>query len=226
MQVAYSHASQDLHNFVREVGARVVIGEIKRFGDKYFNLATYIDKNRVENYVKSHVHWTENFVPGKKLKVIDAPFGKVGMSICFDAAFPEMMRVLALQGAVIIVNIAAVPISFPVRYVWRRLRAAALNNQVFVIYCNRPGQHFSGHSAAFDPRGEVLAHGGSDEESTDVELDLTEIEKWRAEERIYPHMRPLLYRRISQIPKSRAEGTHIEGLDPEDVLKALQNSET
>ncbi|NIT00542.1 MAG: hypothetical protein GTO09_00195, partial [Candidatus Latescibacteria bacterium] len=63
-----------------------------------------MDSEKKESYVKTHVHWTENFVPGKRLKVFSTPVGKIGISICFDAAFPEVWRVLALRGARILVN--------------------------------------------------------------------------------------------------------------------------
>lgn len=218
----YSHASKDLdlYTFVRDVGARVIIGDLKRRGDKYYNLATYIDGNCIDAYVKTHVHWSENFVPGRELKVFEAPAGKIGITICFDAAFPEVMRVLALKGAEVIVNLAAVPASFPVKYMWRRLEAAALNNQVFVIYCNRPGEVFSGHSAVFDPRGEVVAHAGAEEEILQAEIDLGEVAKWRAEEEIYSHMRPVLYRQIARMAKRRPERKYAE------AVEALRRMET
>jgi predicted amidohydrolase len=196
----YRHASRefDLHNFVRKVGARVILGDLKQQGNRYYNLATYIDGDQTKGYVKTHVHWTENFVAGRNLNVFDSPFGKMGLTICFDAAFPEVMRVMALNGAVLLVNIAAVPASFPVRFMWRRLQASALNNQVFVIYCNRPGDAFSGHSAVFDPRGDVVTHSGSEEGVFVADLDLAEVDAWRAEEPIYMNRRPLLYRLIAR----------------------------
>lgn len=196
----YRHAAReyDLHNFAREAGARVIIGDLKQQGNRYFNVATYLDGGRIQGYVKTHVHWTENFTPGGRLNVFESPFGKIGLTICFDAAFPEVMRVMALDGAVLLVNIAAVPASFPVRFMWRRLQAAALNNQAFVVYCNRPGTAFSGHSAIFDPRGDIVAQSGGEEGVFLADLDMSEVDAWRAEEPIYANRRPLLYRSLGR----------------------------
>ena len=196
MKVMYSAISKDLYRFVRSLNTRVIIGEVKRWGQRYYNVATYIDKDVTQSYTKTHVHWTENFVPGKALKVFDSPFGKIGITICFDAAFSEVWRVLSLKGAEIVVNISAVPGEFPVDYMWRRFVGAAIYNQVFVVYANRPGRFFSGHSAVFSPRGDILVSSGSKETIIEASIDLNEVHKWRNEEQIYPNRRPLLYREI------------------------------
>jgi len=196
MEVIYRGISRDLYQFVRTLNARVIIGEVKRWGERYFNVATYIDKDLIQSYTKTHIHWTENFISGRELKVFDSPFGKIGITICFDAAFSEVWRVLSLKGADIIVNISAVPETFPVVYMWRRFMGAAIYNQIFVIYANRPGPYFSGHSAVFSPQGDILVSSGSTETIIEAGIDLNEIQKWRREEEIYSNRRPLLYREI------------------------------
>jgi len=196
MKAVYGGVSADLYRFVREVGARVVIGEMKRKGDLLYNVATYTDGRVTQHYVKTHVHWTEHFTPGRSLRVFDTPFGPLGVNICFDAAFPEVWRGISLLGPEVIVNLSAVPGSFPTRYVHRRMVGAALDNQVFVIYANRPGPFFSGASAVFDPRGETVAACGPSEEVLAVKLDLEEVRAWREEEQVYAYRRPRLYRQI------------------------------
>ena len=195
---AHSSISKDLYNFVKETKARVIIGELNRQGERYYNVATYIDKNGVQDYSKTHVHWTENFLPGREIKVFDTPLGKIGITICFDAAFPEVWRVLALRGAEIIVNIAAVPKTFPIEYMWRRMIGGAIFNQVFVIYVNRPSQFFSGHSAVFNPMGEKLMSLDEKEAVKEVDIDLSVVNKWRKIEPLYSYRRSLLYREITQ----------------------------
>lgn len=192
----YRKTSLDLYQFVKEAGARVIIGEMARRGDGYFNLATYVDGKRTESYAKTHVHWTERFVPGRELKTFETPMGRVGVTICFDGAFPEVWRVLALRGARTIVNISAVPNDFPVDYMRRRLAGAALDNQVFVIYANRPGEFFSGHSAVFSPTGEILASAGAEEAVFEAEMDMKDLHRWRKQEMHYPFRRPALYKEI------------------------------
>ena len=103
---------------------------------------------------------------------------------------------LLLKGADLIVNISAVPGEFPVDYMWRRFVGAAIYNQVFVVYANRAGRFFSGHSAVFSPQGDILVSSGSKETIIEANIDLNEVHRWRNEEQIYPNRRPLLYREI------------------------------
>lgn len=196
MKVVYRSLSENLYEHIKRVRARVIIGEVKRWGERYYNMATYIDEHSIQNYIKTHVHWTENFIPGRKLKLFETPWGKVGINICFDGAFSEVWKVLALKGARVVVNISAVPADFPVDYMWRRMAGAAINNQIFVIYANRPGPQFSGHSAVFNPMGERIAATGDSEIIFETEIDVGEVTKWRKKEDLYNNRRPSLYREI------------------------------
>lgn len=190
--------SEDLYQFVRARDAAVVIGELKGGPSSYHNVATYIDREHIVHYAKTHVHWTENFVPGRDFEVFDSSVGMLGMLICYDGAFSEPWRVLALRGARVVVNISATPRSFPDRYVRRRLQGAAISNQLFVVYANRPGSYFSGRSSVIDPRGEVLVEAREEECVLICEIDLDEVERWRNEERVFIDRRPLLYRDIGR----------------------------
>jgi predicted amidohydrolase len=208
MKTVYKSISQDLYQLVRDLDARVIIGESKRWGERYYNVATYVDRNTIQSYAKTHVHWTERFVPGRELRVFETAFAKIGITICFDAAFSEVWRVLALKGADVVVNISAVPRDFPVGYISRRLAGAAVFNQVYVIYANRAGPVFSGHSGIFDPKGEKIVKAGRREAIIEAEIDLEEVAGWRAEEKVFPYRRPLLYREI--VNRHRAESVVAE----------------
>lgn len=185
-----------LHGFAREHGVDVIFGEIDEINGRLYNLAVYVGKD-IQTYAKTHVHWTEEFTPGTELKVFDTKIGPTGILICFDAAFPEAARVLALRGAKTIVVIAAIPFSFDIRYEMIRLQAMAHNNQVFVVFANRCGPGFSGGSVVIDPRGEIISRLGPAEDMLHVNIDLDELDAWRSEERIYSHRRPDLYGDIS-----------------------------
>lgn len=192
-----SDASRQIFDHVKKCGARVVLGELKRQGDNYHNLASYVDQRGARSYAKTHVHWTEGFLPGGRLKVFSTPLGRLGLNICYDAGFSEVWRVLALNGARLVVNISAVPAHFPVPYMRRRMQGAAVFNQYFVVYVNRPGPVFAGGSAVYGPHGEELLALGGGEEVVSVEIDLDMVESWREEEIIFPNRRPLLYRRVA-----------------------------
>ncbi|MDY6836347.1 MAG: carbon-nitrogen hydrolase family protein [Thermodesulfobacteriota bacterium] len=224
MKTVYKSISQDLYQVVKDNGARVIIGESRRRGERYYNVATYVDGDTVDRYTKTHVHWTENFMPGRKLKVFDSPWGKIGITICFDAAFSEVWRVLALKGADVIVNISAVPKTFSKDYMWRRFSGAAIFNQTHIIYANRPGPFFSGYSAIFDPKGNTICKGGRKETIIETEIDLKEVDRWREEEKLYPYRRPLLYREI--VNRHRAESIVTESQIKECQLAAVRKGET
>jgi predicted amidohydrolase len=82
----------------------VCAGLSEREGDRIYNSAVLIDRNGhlVGKYRKTHLPIQEveaGFTPGRELPVFDTEFGKIGMLICHDTAFPEPARVLALKGA-------------------------------------------------------------------------------------------------------------------------------
>ncbi|HSG05001.1 MAG TPA: carbon-nitrogen hydrolase family protein [Nitrospiria bacterium] len=192
-----SRMKEELHSFAQECDTRVVFGEFDSVGDQLYNLAVYVSRNQVSRYAKTHVHWTESFDAGQEIRVFDTKLDRIGILICFDSAFPEAARVLALQGARIIIVIAAVPREFDIKYMDRRMSAIALDNQVFCVFANRAGRGFSGQSAVYNPQGDRIARAGRKEEILSVEIDLDEVDSWRNQEAIYPNRRPDLYGGIS-----------------------------
>src|SRR5205814_9959726 len=86
-------------------GCHVVVGVDERDGDCRHNSAVLIGPERtIATYRKLHLYYDEQswFEAGADLPVVDLPFGRVGMIICFDLWFPEPARALALAGAEII----------------------------------------------------------------------------------------------------------------------------
>jgi predicted amidohydrolase len=116
--------------------------------------------------------------PGDELVVSEAADGtRLGLSICYDVRFPELYRILALKGALVI----AVPANFTRttgEAHWELLlRARAVENQAFVVAPAQageypPGQPAYGNSMIVDPWGEVLARAPGGDEETFVAADL------------------------------------------------------
>lgn len=175
----------------------VVIGIIYANRGRLYNYAYYISAEQVETYQKIHVHWTEDYVPGKKFRVVATPFGKLGLLICYDATFQESGRVLALEGAEIIVVISATPAPFPSKYIPLSARSMAYTNQVFVVNCQRPGSEYVGHSVIVRPGGDLVVELGRHEQVVSKLLDLSLVAKVREREKIFPYRRPRLYGPIS-----------------------------
>ncbi len=86
-------------------GCHIVCGISERDGDCRHNSAILVGPSgRMATYRKLHLYYNEQswFVPGVELPIVDLPFGRVGIIICFDLWFPEPVRALALAGAEII----------------------------------------------------------------------------------------------------------------------------
>jgi predicted amidohydrolase len=132
-------------------------------------------------YGKCHlpVLGVDRFVTaGEHLQVWDTPFGNIAPLICYDIRFPEAARVLALEGADVIV----LPTNWPEGAESSPdflTRARAWENRVYVLAADRVGiergRRFIGRSQIVSPSGEVLCEAGPDEESilyADLDLNV------------------------------------------------------
>jgi predicted amidohydrolase len=133
---------------------------------------------------------------GQSPTLLDLPWGKTGLAICYDLRFPELFRGYALHGARLLLIPAEWP--NPRRDHWRTLiRARAIENQCFVAACNRVGSSkgtsFFGASAVIDPWGETLVEGGEGEMLLTATLDLTQVEGARRRIPVFADRRPELY---------------------------------
>lgn len=112
--------------------------------------------------------------PGSSPEPILSPAGNFAGLVCYDLRFPELARLQVSRGAQLLVISAQWP---AVRQEhWQTLlRARAIENQVFVVACNRCGTtgntEFGGHSAIIGPDGQVLSESGPEQAATQVRLD-------------------------------------------------------
>jgi deaminated glutathione amidase len=122
-----------------------------------------------------------NYEPGSSAVLADLPWGKLGMTICYDLRFPHLYRALARAGA----RFLAIPSAFTrptgMAHWHTLLRARAIESQAFVFAAAQGGAHENGretfgHSLIVSPWGELLAEGGVQPAVivADVELQLLE----------------------------------------------------
>lgn len=133
---------------------------------------------------------------GDKLGLLNVSGTDAGMMICYDIRFPELARKLAVNGAKLLFVPAQWP--NPRLHHWRTLlMARAIENQMFVIACNRCGTSgtstFFGHSLIIDPWGEIIAEAGEDEAIIRAEIDLTLVDAVRSKIPVFEDRRPQLY---------------------------------
>ncbi|MBN1284984.1 MAG: carbon-nitrogen family hydrolase [Anaerolineae bacterium] len=163
---------------------------LEKHGGKVYNCMAVFAPNGdiVGIYRKTHLiglmgedQW---LAPGDMLTVLDLPWGRTGLALCYDLRFPELFRRYVVdQGARFIILPAAWPL--PRRTHWRILtRARAIENQCFLAACNRVGQsgkyEFFGASALIDPWGERLVEAGDVPALLTVTVDMGRVDEVRA----------------------------------------------
>jgi predicted amidohydrolase len=132
---------------------------------------------------------SRGYRPGGQAVIADTPWGRLGLTICYDMRFPALYHSLAAAGAAIL----TVPSAFTVptgRAHWEvLLRARAIETGCFVLAAAQSGTHTAnhgrvretyGHSIAIDPWGLVLADAGEGIGITHVTLDLDAVSEARA----------------------------------------------
>lgn len=138
---------------------------------------------------------TKNF--GRDLTVCKTDFAKIGLAICYDIRFPELFRLLALQGA----EILMVPAEFPLftgRDHWEvLLRARAIENQAYVIVPGqigtKPAFQSYGRTMIVDPWGTVMAAASDVETTVIAEIDLSYLHEMRQQLPSLENRRPEAY---------------------------------
>lgn len=128
---------------------------------------------------------SETFAPGREVVVADTPFGRLGMSVCYDVRFPELYLEMANRD----VRFVAVPSAFTPqtgRDHWEvLLRARAIETQAFVVAPAQCGQHGPdrasyGRSMIIDPWGLVLAQAADRPEVIVADCDPAQLERVRS----------------------------------------------
>ncbi len=161
-------------------GVHCVLGMLETAGDLLHNTAVLVGPDGlIGRYRKSHIACIGadcfTVAGDEPYTVHDTPIGRIGLQICYDWRFPEITRVLALQGAEVIVHPTNSPA--PARELAEFItRARAAENAVFFLTANRCGRErgteFFGWSQIVDPNGRRLAEAGADETVISAELNL------------------------------------------------------
>ncbi|WP_062515737.1 carbon-nitrogen family hydrolase [Halobacillus sp. KGW1] len=180
-----------------------IMGSVaEREDDVFYNTFVAYDPSgeRILSYRKAHLFRLmdeEKFLESGNEKGLfhleGAPLAAV---ICYDIRFPEWLRSHMIHGAKALFVTAEWP--KPRVDHWRNLLISrAIENQCFVIACNRVGSDeantFRGHSVIIDPWGKVLAEAGSEEEILYAEVNWEAVEDIRKQIPIFQDRRPDLY---------------------------------
>lgn len=142
---------------------------------------------------------SDTIKPGEEIVVGETPFGKVGLSICYDLRFPELYRSLALKGAKILFVPAAFTLYTGLHHWEVLLRARAIENQCYVIAAGQYGSYPPknrtnfGSSMIIDPWGTVLARAPEEEGIITVNIEQNNIINLRKSVPVFSHRKPEVY---------------------------------
>ena len=168
-------------SFIREnakkYSTNILVGSVpfKKKNGKFLNRSYLVDSSGVINDYYDKINLfdvqlsnkekymeSRNFDPGKALKVIKMPIGKIGLSICYDLRFPLLFKKLASKGA----DFFSIPAAFThttgEAHWYSLLRSRAIENGCFVFAPAQVGLHENGrktygHSLIINPWGKVIA---------------------------------------------------------------------
>jgi N-carbamoylputrescine amidase len=170
-----------------ELGLVTVINLYEREGDSCFDASPVIDADGRLLGVTRMLHVTDfpgfhekdYYQPGDTgAQVYATRAGRIGVAICYDRHYPEVMRALALGGAdLVVIPQAGTLGEWPEGLFEAEVRVAAFQNGYFAALCNRVGDEgdlvFAGESFASDAEGRILARAGAlTDEVLIADLDL------------------------------------------------------
>lgn len=196
----------------RELGAMIVGSAPHVDEGKIYNRAVVYDQGEVlGEYRKIHLFSpnAEHRIhePGSHPLVLDTRLGRIGVVICYDLRFPELIRFYFYEGA----EILLVPAQWPEARAahWRSLlKARAIENELYVVGCNRTGSEsslkndeslvFPGDSRVIDPMGSVLAGGEGEDGPIVAEIEPRKVRVMRRILPVAKDRRPEIYARIWQ----------------------------
>ena len=182
---ALSHCAAENHVYL-------VAGSVpEQAGDNLYN-TSYVfgpDGKELARHRKMHLfdiavaggqHFKESdtFSAGNKVTTFKTPFGIMGLCICFDMRFPELARLMALQGAIVMFVPAAFNSTTGPAHWEILMRQRAVDNQCFVCACapatDKSASYVSyAHSMVVSPWGKVLYDAGQEERAEVVEIELS-----------------------------------------------------
>ncbi|RLD32745.1 MAG: hypothetical protein DRI73_06590 [Bacteroidetes bacterium] len=178
-----------LGKIAKENNMYIVAGILERDGHAVYNTAILLDRGGklAGKYRKVALPREEiegGVAPGSSIPVFDTDFGRIGIMICWDVFFPEVARMLAVQGA----EVVFLPI-------WggnlTLAKARAIENQVYLV-----SSTYDMKTGVFNPEGELIKEGTDEEPVVVTRIDL-------AKHKIWPWLGDFKNRIPREIPSSK-----------------------
>lgn len=192
-----------LSELSRKYNVNIIGGSVtERKNGSVYNTCYIYDRKgeNISSYSKTHLFspMGENlyYKAGDSLTAFELDGVKAAVLICYDLRFPEAARRLALSGA----ELLFVPAQWPGERIAQAeilLKARAVENQMFAVFCNSPGKAgstvFGGSSLVVSPLGETLLRCTDKEEISSLSIDISEVSRIRQQFDVFSDRRPSLY---------------------------------
>ena len=207
-----SQTAKAISQKAAELGMYIVAGSIpERDGVSLYNTCLVFDRQGAiigrhrkmhlfDIDIKGKIRFVESEVLsyGKDITVIETEFCKIGIAICYDIRFPELSRLMALEGAEVIIIPAAFNMTTGPAHWELLIRTRALDNQVYVAAAS-PARSLTasytayGNSMVASPWGSVVRKASEKEEIIFADVDPAELDRIRRELPLLKHRRTDLY---------------------------------
>lgn len=201
-----------LSQAAKENNVYIIGGSIPELYDgNIFNTSYAFDRegNLIAKHQKMHlfdinveggVYFMESdtLSPGNQVTVFDTEFGKIGLAICYDIRFPELSRLMSLEGAELIILPAAFNMTTGPAHWELSIRMRALDNQVYFAAAaparNTEASYVAyGHSMVSDPWGRIVASTDEKESIIYADIDKDVIKSVREQLPLLKHRRTDIY---------------------------------
>ena len=161
-----------------------------------FDVDIEAEKKGDSNSKVEHYRESDTFEAGKDITVVETPFGKIGMSICYDLRFPLLYQEMVKRGAEIFLIPSAFAQTTGVIHWEPLLKARAIENQCYVIAPAQGGFHVNGrhtygHSMALDFLGKVKGSRLKGTGIITISIDIAAQRKLRKSFPVLKHSKPL-----------------------------------
>lgn len=201
---AHSTRLESLIKLAKKNNYHLIVGFAEKSNEKCFNSAALIGPDGIEHiYRKVHLFNEEKFFfdAGDTPFIVNNVKGvKIGIMICFDWVFPEVMRTLAMQGAQLICQ----PSNLVLTYCQQTMLARCIENKVFAITANRYGEDkrpqgslkFTGKSQLVAPGGVLLHRAASQRDAlfiTDINPEDADNKMITEHNHLFEDRRPEFY---------------------------------
>jgi omega-amidase len=203
----------EVEEAAKESGIYVVAGSMPELeGNHVYNTSYVFDRKgeKIAKHRKMHLfdidveggqYFKESDVltPGKDVTVFDTEFCRIGLGICYDIRFPELSRLMVLEGAEVLVYPGAFNITTGPAHWELNFRGRALDNQVYTIGVApardmESSYHSYGNSIVASPWGNVLNRMDEKEGFVVQEIDLDYVKKVREQLPLLKHLRRDIYK--------------------------------